>query len=264
MVHRAGNCAALLVGGMAAGVSHGDVVDDISVVSVARFNRAEIAFRGVEVVVEAGVVDDPEVGDDVGDDAAPAIAVDHIVEDQGRRSIGGGGVIGAGAEVKDDAVAVGLVGALVDFSGDDVIGDDVVEAGVVVEPLRGVERDGARPAIPRGVGSAGGDVAVVVDKVVIGGEVVAADRSDAGAAGVGDGIGEKAEVVRAAAEEAVGGVGIAVQVEALEFEIGWARREGASAEVEHSGSVSGASPNEVDSSRVVVLVDDPGRGRTAD
>jgi len=264
VVQGAGNRAALFVGWVAGGVSDGDVVDDISVVRVAGLDRTEAAFGGVQVVVEAGVVDDPEVGDDVGDDASAAVTVDDVVDDEGGRSIGGGGVIGTGAEVEDDAIAVGLVGALVDFAGDDVVGDDVVEAGVVIEPLSGVEGDGAGPAIPAGVGGRGGDVAVVVDEVVIGGEVIAVDGGDAGTAGVGDGVGEKAEVMGAAAEEAVGGVAIAVQVEALEFEIGRARREGTAAEVEHSGSVSGAGPDEIDRGRVVVFVDDPGRGGAAD
>ena len=246
---------------MAGGIGDSDVVDDVSVVRVARLNRTEIAFGGVQVVVIAGVVDDPEVGDDVGDDASAAVAVDDGVEDEGGRSIGGGGVIGAGAEVEDDAVAVRLVCTLVDFAGDDVVGDDVVEAGVVVKPLSGVEGDGAGPAIPAGVGGGGGDVAVVIDEVVVGGEVIAVDGGDAGAAGVGDGVGEKAEVVGAAAEEAVGSVAIAVQVEALEFEIGRARGEGTAAEVEHGGSVGGASPDEVDRSGVVVFIDNPGRGR---
>jgi hypothetical protein len=233
-------------------------------VRVAGLDRTEAAFGSVQVVVIAGIVDDPEVGDDVGDDASATIAVDDVVEDEGGRSIGGGRVIGTGAEVKDDAVAVGLMRALVDFAGDDVVRDDVVEAGVVIEPLVGVVGDGAGPAIPAGVGGAGGDVAVVVDEVVVGGEVIAVDGGDTGAASVGDGVGEKAEMVGAAAEEAIGGIAIAVQVEALEFEIGGARREGAAAEVEHSRGVSGASPTEVDGSRIVIFIDDPGRRCTAD
>jgi len=45
-----------------------------------------------------------------------------------------------------------VVSALVDFAGDDVVGDDVVEAGVVIEPLVGVVGDSAGPAVPLGVG----------------------------------------------------------------------------------------------------------------
>jgi len=99
----------------------------------------------------------------------------------------------------------------------------------------------------------------VVDEVVIGGEVIAVDGSDAGAAGIGDGVGDEAEVVGAAAEKAVSGVGIAVEVKAAEFEISGAGREGAAADIEHGGSVGAAGPDEVDRGRVVVFVSDPGR-----
>ena len=99
----------------------------------------------------------------------------------------------------------------------------------------------------------------MVDEVVIGGEVVAVDGSDTGAAGIGDGVGDEAEVVGAAAEKAVSGVGIAVEVKAAEFEISGAGREGAAADIEHGGSVGAAGPDEVDRGRVVVFVSDPGR-----
>src|SRR4029077_13537191 len=109
---------------------------------------------------------------------------------------------------------------------------------------------------------AGGDVAVVVDEVVVGGKVVAVDGTDAGAAGVGDGGVDKAEVMGAAAEEAVGGVATAVEIEAAEFKVSGVGREAAAAEKEHGGSVGGAGPDEVDGSGVVVFIDDPG-GRGA-
>jgi len=64
------------------------------------------------------------------------------------RGIGGGGVIGAGTEVRMMPVAVGMIGGAVEFTDDDIVGDDVVEAGVVVEPLVGVEGDAAGPAVP--------------------------------------------------------------------------------------------------------------------
>jgi len=99
----------------------------------------------------------------------------------------------------------------------------------------------------------------VVDEVVIGGKVVAVDGSDTGAAGIGDGVGDEAEVVGATAEETVGGIGIAVEVEAAEFEISGTGREGAAADIEHGGSVGAAGPDEVDRGRVIVFVGDPGR-----
>ena len=245
--------------------SDSDVVDDVAVVGVAGLEGAEIEFRGVQVIFVAGVVDEPEVGDDVAEDAAAAVAIDDVVDDQGGGSVGGGGVIGAVAEVEDDAVAIGFVGALVDFAGDDVVGDDVVEAGVIVEPLVAVVGDGAGPAVPAGgYGGGGRDVAVVVDEVVVRGEVVAADGADAGAAGVVDGVGDKAEVMGAAAEEAVSGVALAVHVEPTEFEVGGVGRESAVAHFEHGGSVGGAGPDEVDGAVAVVFIDDPGRGGAAD
>ena len=258
-----GDGTALFEGGMAGLVSDSDIVDEVAVVGVVGLEGAESGFGGVEVVFEASIVDDPEVGDDVSDDAAAAIAVDDVVEDEGGRSIGGGGVVRAAGEVEDDAVAVGVMGALVDFTGDDVVGDEVVEAGVVIEPLVGVVGDGAGPAIPLGVGGTGGDIAVVVDEVVVGGEVIAVDGSDAGTAGVGDGVGDETKVMGAAAKEAVGGVGIAIEVEAAEFEISGAGREGTAADIEHSGSVGATGPEEVDGGGVVVFIGDPGRGRAA-
>jgi hypothetical protein len=249
---------------MSGGVSDGDVIDDIAIMGVGGFKGAEVAFGGLQIIVVAGVVDDPEVGDHVGDDTPTAIAVDDVVEDERGRSIGGGGFIGTGAEVENDTVAVGVVGALVDFSGDDVVGDDVVEAGIVVEPLIGVEGDGAGPTVPGGVGGGRGDVAVVGDEVVIGGEIVTVDGGDAGATGIGDGVVGKAEVVGATAEEAVGGVAIAVEVEALELEISRARGEGTAAEVEHGRSIGSASPDEINRSGVVIFVGDPGGGGAAD
>src|SRR5207249_1645386 len=108
-----------------------------------------------------------------------------------------------------------VVGGGVEFAGDDVVGDDVVEAGVGIEPLVGVVGDAAGPAVPLGVGSGGRHVAVVVDEVVVGGEVVAVAGADAGGAGIAHGIVDKAEVVGAAQEAddgaGVGGVGSAVK-----------------------------------------------------
>ena len=133
-----GDGAGLFEGGVVGANGYGDVVDHVAVVGVAGLEGAEIIFQGIEIVFVAGVVDEPEVGDDIAEDAATTIAVDDVVDDEGGRGIGGGGVIGAGTEVEDDAVAVGMIGGAVEFTGDDIVGDDVVEAGVVVEPLVGV------------------------------------------------------------------------------------------------------------------------------
>jgi len=68
-----------------------------------------------------------------------------------------------------------VIGGAVVFAGDDVVGDDVVETGIGIEPLGTVVGDGAGPAV---------EIAVVVDEVVVAGEIVAPDGADTGAAGV--------------------------------------------------------------------------------
>ncbi len=216
--------------------------------------RGEIGLVGIQVVFVAGIVDDIEVLDVVGLDAAAAIAVDDVVEDEGRGRVA--------AEIEDDAVAVGMVGSVVELADDGVVGDDVVEAGVGIEPLAGVERDAAGPAPPGDVGGVGGDVAVVADEVVIGGDVIAMDGGDAGAAGIANGVADEAEVVRAGAEEAVEGVALAVEVEVAEFEVGGVRGEAAAIEAEHDLAVGGAGVIDKDGAVAVSLIDDP-RGRSA-
>src|SRR5205814_523162 len=148
-----GTAVVLSVGGVAAVPGIGDVVDDVAVAGAVEGDGGEIGLIGIQVVFVAGVVDDIEVLDEVGLDAAAAVAVDDVVDDERGR--------GVAAEIQDDAVAVGVVGSVVEFPGDDVVGDDVVEAGVVVEPEAGVERDAAGPAPPGYVLRADGDVAVV-------------------------------------------------------------------------------------------------------
>jgi hypothetical protein len=79
----------------------GDVVDHVPVARAVDGELGEIGFGGIESVFVAGVVDDVEVLDLVGLDAAATIAVDDVVDDEGRRSVA--------AEIEDDAVAVGVV-----------------------------------------------------------------------------------------------------------------------------------------------------------
>jgi hypothetical protein len=67
----------------------------------------------------------------------------------------------------------------------------------------------------------------------------------------------------AATEEAVGGVAIAVQVEASELKICGTGREVAVAHLEHGGSVRGTGPDKGDWTVAIALVDDPGRRRAA-
>src|SRR5215472_14942874 len=100
-----------------------------------------------------------------------------------------------------------------------------MDPGVVVEPDVRVIGDGAGPAIPLRDGSGRGNVAVVVHEVVVGHQIVAADSADAGAAGIGDRVRDKRYVMAAAAEEAVSGVAVAIEIEALEDDVGGDGRE---------------------------------------
>jgi len=108
-------------------------------------------------------------------DAPSAIAVNDVVDDQRRRRVS--------SEIKDNPVAVGVIGGTVEFPGDDVVGDYVVEAAVVIEPLIVVVRNGAGPTV---------EIAVVVDEVVVAGEVIAVDGADTRAAGVVDAVADEA------------------------------------------------------------------------
>jgi len=63
-----GVAALLDVSGVSAAPGEGDVVDEVAVLGAAGGEGAGRAEGGVKVVVIAGVVDDPEVGDDVGVD----------------------------------------------------------------------------------------------------------------------------------------------------------------------------------------------------
>src|SRR5262249_59589168 len=137
---------------------------------------------------------------------------DHVIDDEGGGSVGCGGGVGAVGEVEDDPVPVCVVRRGVKLADDDVIGDDVVEPGVVVEPLVGVVGDAAGPAIPLGSRGGRGHVTVVVDKVVVGGEVIAVADGDAGAAGIGHGIVDEAEVMNALTRKGVAGITIAIDV----------------------------------------------------
>ena len=67
--------------------------------------------------------------------------------------------------------------ALVHFTCDNVIRNDVVEAAVGVIPLVAVERDSASPTVMAGIACRGcGDVPVVSHCVVFDHQVVALDR----------------------------------------------------------------------------------------
>ena len=96
------------------------------------------------------------------------------------------------------------------FSSDDVVGDYVVKPGIGVEPPRTIERDPAGPAIIAGYRRSQRHVSVVMNDIVIGGEVVAVDGGDAGTTGIGDGVRDETKVMGTAAEKAVGGAASAI------------------------------------------------------
>jgi len=73
----------------------------------------------------------------------------------------------------------------------------------------------------------------VVNDVVVGGQVIAFNRADAGAARIRDGVGNEAKMVTTTAEESVSGVALAVQVESAEFQISGTGRELPIAQFEH-------------------------------
>src|SRR5437879_243539 len=151
-----------------------------------------------------------------------------------------------------------MFGALVHFVRDDIIGNDVVETRVGVIPLIAVERDSAGPTIISTIAARGGrDVAVVIDYVVVGGQVVALDRANAGPAGIADAVADEAQMMRTATKEAVTCLASAVQIKPAEFEVGGIRRKAAAVHIEHRGCIRGAGPYEFDWCVAVVSIDDP-------
>src|SRR4029077_12212758 len=121
---------------------------------VLRSERPHVPQGCVEVILVASVVDDPEAGYAVGLDGASTIAVDDVVDDQRRRCVG--------AEVEDDAIAIGVVAGTIVFPGDDVVRSDVVKTRIGVEPGDVVVGDGTSPTVK---------ISIVVDEVVVAGQV---------------------------------------------------------------------------------------------
>ena len=214
-------------------------------------DAADGAEREIKAVVVAGIVDDPDVGHDIVLDASAAIAVDNIVDDQSRGSICRGGSIAAAAEIHDDAVSVGVIAGTVVGAGDDVVGDDVVQSLILIEPLTAVVRDGARPSAV---------IAVVVKDVVVGRLIVAAHAADAGRALVDDGVLQIAQVMGALAEEAVGGDILPIESKTLELDIAGTIGEVCVVHVEHVPvrSIAAGRPEDMYYATARVLKGDPG------
>src|SRR5207247_8807000 len=92
------------------------------------------------------------------------------------------------------------------FSCNEVVGNDVVESGIGVEPSGAVEGDPAGPAVIAGYCGSRRHVSVVMDGVVIGGEVIAIDGGEPGTTRGGDVVGDKTQVMGSAQESDVGAV----------------------------------------------------------
>jgi len=92
-----------------------------------------------------------------------------------------------------------------------------VEARVIVEPLIAVVRDTTGPAIPLRHACGRRHVAIVVDDVVIGSEVIAVSAADTRTSRIADRVSNKAQVMAAAAEEGVTGVATPIQIQSAKF-----------------------------------------------
>src|ERR1700740_2257370 len=136
--------------------SYGDVIDEIPVARLAGDQGAEGA-RPVQAILVTGVIYDPEICHHVGFNAPAAIAIDHVVDHQRRRGVRRAMVISPIAEIEDDSVTVGVFTRAVVLAGDDIVGDDVMETGIAIEPLVAIVGNPAGPAIT---------VPIVVDDVV--------------------------------------------------------------------------------------------------
>ena len=242
---------------------NGEMVDYISVVRINDADGGLSALWQIQDIFVARVVDEPKIGDGKGLDATTTIRIDDIVDHECGGSVRRTVLFGAIAEVQDDAIAIGVFRTLVHFIGHDVVGDDVVKPRISVEPLVGVEGDATRPAVPLRHFRRRRHAAVVVNDVVVGGQVIAFDRADAGAARICDGVGDETKMVSATAEESIGGIALAIQIEPTEFEIGGPGRKLSTAQFEHGRSIRSTSPDKVNSATVAVLVDDPGGGFAA-
>lgn len=202
----------LNVRGIVAVPRHGDVVDEVSVARTIGAERAGVPQCGVQVIFVAGIVDNPEIRDDEGVYAPSAIPVNNIINDQRRRSIGGARGVGSIAEIQNNSVAIGMVGRTVVFAHNNIVGDDVVEAAISVEPLVAVEGDPAGPTVPLRYAGGRRHVAVMVDYVVIGREIVAVPGANPGSSRGTHGVPDKTQMVSALAKESVTRIAMAVEI----------------------------------------------------
>src|ERR1700676_832747 len=110
-----------------------------------------------------------------------------------------------------------MIGRTVVFTHDDVVGDDVVESAVSVEPLVAIEGDPARPAIPLRHARSHRHVPVMVDDVVISRKVITLPGADPRPSGMAHRVFDKTQVMSALTEEGVTGVAPAIEIEPAKF-----------------------------------------------
>src|SRR5947209_5190832 len=103
---------------------------------------------------------------------------------------------------------------------DEFVGNDVMEPRIGVEPSGAVERNPAGPAVIARYRRIRRHVSVVMDDVVIGGQIVAANGGDFRSAGVCNGVVYESKVARRTAEGAVCSVSSNNGVEPTELATG--------------------------------------------
>src|SRR5207302_7323647 len=88
----------------------------------------------VQYILITGVVHDPDAADGVIYNTVCTVVVNHIVDNQTRWCIGiAEAACSVGTHIEDDSIAVGVPGVL--LAGYDVVGNDVMESGIVVVEL---------------------------------------------------------------------------------------------------------------------------------
>ena len=150
-----------------------------------------------------------------------AITINYVVSDEcpGRVSTGNDGRRSIGVIVEDDAATVGVpavdvlvVRALVHFPDDDVVGDYQMESIIRVRALIYIEGDPAGPAVSLRYAGGRRQVAIMVDYVVIGGEIVAVPGANPGSSRGTHGVPDKTQMVSALAKESVTRIAMAVEI----------------------------------------------------
>ena len=83
------------VAGVRGSRGNNKIVDDVAVVGIVDGDGSVGPVGKVEDILVAGVVDKPEVRHRVGFQAATAVSIDNIADDESRRRVGGAVVVSA-------------------------------------------------------------------------------------------------------------------------------------------------------------------------